>query len=128
MSDWLSPLMKSLLFASPVFIVYGIAALLALGRWKQHPTVSMLVVLAAVISTIFRLATTFLYVWLPTNIDEFGWDAMKIGRVFSGINLVAAVVQSLALAMIFAAVFIGRDGRQPDAKHSHDASTPFAKD
>jgi hypothetical protein len=63
MDTWLGQFLESLI--SPFFLVYLVAAILALNRRRRHPRVSLLTQFSIGLSVTVALVCCFLLAWLP---------------------------------------------------------------
>lgn len=87
----------------PFLALWIIAGVLALVRWDKHPTASVLVLVAAGISVMTRIAS----VALPIVLTERGLSMSSMSWVFTAIGLVGTV----GLACLIGAAFVDRDSR-----------------
>ena len=87
----------------PFLALWLVAGVLAMARWDKHPTASALVLVAAGISVMTRIAS----VALPIVLRERGMDMVAMSSVFTAVGLVGTV----GLACLIAAVFVDRDAR-----------------
>lgn len=90
----------TLLARLPHVAIEVIAIVIAIVRWKRHPVVSLLVVVA---STVNLLAMTASAV-VPMALQASGLPMQSMGVVFAGLGLLGDV----SLALLLAAVFIDR--------------------
>lgn len=85
----------------PSLLVWIPAGVLALVRFEKHPTASVLLLVAGVISLMTHLAS----VLLPQVLTERGMAMSQMSWVFTAMGLVGTV----GLACLVAAVFVERD-------------------
>ena len=102
MSAWGVP--ASLVLQLPVLIVWGAAVLLAVVRWQRHPTVSLLVIAAALVYGCAAVSAWFGNRWLLTGLPTMG-AAVPRHLLAWGIGLGLAVLRALAWVLLFVAVF-----------------------
>jgi hypothetical protein len=117
MFTWLGQFLESLLLISPFFLVYLVAAILALNRWRRHRRVSLLTLFSIGLSVTVALVCCFLLAWLPDILwpyplgtyDQALKERVVLNRV---IVMISNVLWAVALAMLVAAVFIDRSGKK----------------
>ncbi len=112
-----APLLGQLLFSTPFLVVCAIGIALAIVRWRQHPRVSMFVVLACSIDMVLGLvgaAMALLPIWYLGR----GGTNVELGMVMATANLVMGIVRVVAFGLLLAAVFSGRQ--------ANPANTPSA--
>ncbi|MCB9450829.1 MAG: hypothetical protein H6672_05285 [Anaerolineaceae bacterium] len=85
--------------------IWGGAVIVALMRWRQHPRVSLLVVVGLVILALQLVVQTYISVWLPINMSEEGQSAAQIGLALRDIGIVNILITSLAWILIMVALF-----------------------
>jgi hypothetical protein len=91
----------------PLYFLWLLGIILALIRWRRHPTVSLVAALACVILILNTMSSTVVYAWLPGYLfqggdltPQQGANIMMVVEVF--FNLVSAVAWALILVAIFA--------------------------
>ena len=85
----------------PFFAIYLAALILALARWDKHPTASVLVVTAAGIAVLSRVAGLA----LPMVLSRSNLDTGSMMWVVYGLN---SLIAAVGLACLVAAVFADR--------------------
>jgi hypothetical protein len=115
-----APLLGQLLFSTPFFVVCGIGIALAIVRWRQHPRVSLFVVLACSIDIVLGLVGAAMAV-LPIWYLGRGGTNVELGMVMATANLVMGIVRVIAFGLLLAAVF---SGRQASAANAPSAPAP----
>ena len=88
----------------PYFGVYLVACVLAVSRWDKHPTTSVLVVTAAGIAVLARVAAFALPMVLARS-DSGGGSLMWAVYALNGL------VSTVGLGCLVAAVFADRSSR-----------------
>ncbi len=103
-----------MLFSTPFFVLCGIGIALAIIRWRQHPRVSLFVVLACSIDIVLGLvgaALTALPLWYLGR----GGTNVELGMVMATANLVTGIVRVVAFGLLLVAVFSGRQASTANA-------------
>ena len=96
----------------PVIIVWVAAIALAVVRWQRHPTVSLLVMVAALLYGLAALGSWIGHRWAFVALFS-GWRGAQVPRylVSWAVGLGLAVLRASAWGLLFAAVFGWRDGQ-----------------
>jgi hypothetical protein len=94
----------------PVIIVWVAAIALAVVRWQRHPTVSLLVMVAALLYGLAALCSWIGHRWAFVALFRMG-APMPRYLVGWAVGLVLAVLRASAWGLLFAAVFGWRDGQ-----------------
>jgi hypothetical protein len=106
MDTWFIPFLSNLLVGVPLYLVQLVGVILAVIWWRRHPRVSL--VLAVATAFLVTIVMGFLYAWLPNHLRELGWEAVRLGTVFSVLNLVRSVAIAGVWVLLLCAVFSGR--------------------
>lgn len=102
---------SALVIAMPLIIVLLIGVVLALIRWRRHPQVSQLALIAFVVMIAVTLVNRLLTLWLPTIMLELGWTGGEIGSTLTFIGAGVTLISAAAWAAVLGAIFGWRDGR-----------------
>ncbi len=102
------------MFATPFFVLCGIGIALAIVRWRQHPRVSLLVVLACGIDIVLGLVGAAMAV-LPVWYLGRGSTNVELSMVMATANLVTGIVRVVAFGLLLVAVFSGRQANPASA-------------
>jgi phosphotransferase system glucose/maltose/N-acetylglucosamine-specific IIC component len=105
----------------PVMLVALAGIVFAIIRWKRHPKVSALVVTGLILSQAQSLFFSYLYYLLP-RLATRGWTWTAIDSLSIALDLCQDLFFSLAIALLAAAVFIGRS-RQEDGFQTKRATS-----
>jgi F0F1-type ATP synthase membrane subunit c/vacuolar-type H+-ATPase subunit K len=102
---------SNLVLQLPVTMVWGVAIVLAVVRWRRHPTVSLLVMVAALLYGLAALGSSIGHRWAFVALFRMG---APIPRYLVGwaIGMGLASLRALAWGLLFAAVFGWRDGER----------------
>lgn len=93
-------------------LVWVVAAVLSLSRWRQHPRVSRLTLTAILIFFADSLINVFAGFYLPTVLHDTG-RAIGISSLYFGfLGLLSSVMRALAWSFIIAAIFSQREKRE----------------
>jgi hypothetical protein len=112
--DALVTTLSALVISLPVILVWVIGIALALSRWRRHPRVSQLALIACAVSIINTVANRFLVIWAPLALRDYGWTAYQIGSIFTAIGFITALIGAAAWTLVICAVFGWRDQRQKE--------------
>ena len=104
-SEFVSTLFKQLLPQLPLLAVWAVGFILALRRWRDHPTVSLLVSIAMVLAACVTNGTTPLYLFVPRLMSGNG---RSMQEVFIVINVVRCLLMAAVFGLLLYAVFFGR--------------------
>ncbi len=91
---------------SPSLLIYLVGLGLAISFWSRYPKPCLLVFLSMCIALIAIVASTFLFVYLPRAVNDFGHE--RLGMYFTIVGLIANILHAGAMALLLAAVFVGR--------------------
>lgn len=93
----------------PTLIAWLVAVVIALVRWKKHPKVSALVVIAVAILSIELLIGSVFTAAMPRYLSASGRGASEIGVVFAAYSFVNSAISAGCWAMLIAAIFGWRE-------------------
>jgi hypothetical protein len=102
-----APLLGQLLFSTPFFVLCGLGLALAIVRWRLHPRVSLLVVLACTIELLAGLAGAVLSVLPLWHLARGGTNA-QLAMFMATSNAVLGIVRVVGFGLLLAAAFSGR--------------------
>jgi hypothetical protein len=94
----------SVVLQLPVLIVWAAAMVLAVVRWQRHPTVSLLVIAAALLYGCAAVGGWIGNRWLLVGLSTMG-AAVPRHLLAWGIGLGLAVLRASAWVLLFAAAF-----------------------
>lgn len=94
-------------------LVVLVGIVIAIVRWKRHPKVSALTVAGLLIFQSQSLAFSSLYYFLP-RLAAHGWTWRSIDNLSVVVDLCHDVFFALAIVLLAAAVF---SGRNPGRRH-----------
>jgi hypothetical protein len=103
--EYLAPTLIALTTLIPMAVVWLIGIGLALSRWRRHPRVSLFVIIAFVVMMGATLAVRVTSMWAPMLMNRRGWSMSEVGTIFTAINLVYALINAAAWALILSAIF-----------------------
>jgi len=110
--DRLIPVITSMMMLAPNLIVWLAGVGLALARWRRHPRVSLLALIAFIVLIVFATLSRFLSVWLPMTMRDEGWTAAQLGSVLTIIGAVTALINASAWILVLCAIFGWRAGQR----------------
>jgi hypothetical protein len=96
--------LRHLVVQSPILLVWLAGLGLAVLRWRRHPTVSRLTVIAIVLYFVGASGNALANPWLVVALRNLGW-AVSATLGIEIISFVMAVIKAVAWALVFAAIF-----------------------
>jgi len=96
--------LRNVVVQSPILLVWLAGFVVALLRWRRHPTVSLLTVIAIVVYFVAAFSGTVASQWLFVATRNLGW-AVPSWLVTSIAGFVLALLKALAWGLLLAAVF-----------------------
>lgn len=90
-------------------LVWIVAIVLALSRWRQHPRVSRLTLAAILIFLADSIVGPFTGFFLPSMLHESSPGIGIPSLYYSFLGLLSSVVQAVGWSLIIAAVFSQRE-------------------
>lgn len=102
--------LTSLLVYIPTFIVGVIIIIVAIVRWKKHPSRSLLTILAFLLMGIVTVGQTLVNVNIPIYLYD-NVDIPTAGMMLSAIALVTSFLRAAAYIMLLFAIF-GKDKKK----------------
>jgi hypothetical protein len=102
----------SIAISTPIIIVLLIGIALALLRWRRHPRVSLLTLIASAVMIVSMIGAIFLYAWMPMTMRDRGWTSSQLGAFFAAVRIVNTLVDAAAWSMVLCAIFGWRSQRQ----------------
>ena len=107
-SNLISAVLASLLFQSPILLVWLAGFILAVVYWRRHPRASLFTVIALVIFVVETLVDSYLNLWLPLMLSEQNMGAIQIGQIYIVKGILTAIIGAVAWGLLVAAIFSGR--------------------
>ena len=89
---------------SPLYLVWLAGIVFAISRWRRHPTVSLLTLVALAVLLLSSVLGVFVFTWLPQFLSDHGW-ADAIEAIYSLVAIVLNGVQAIAWGMLLLALF-----------------------
>jgi hypothetical protein len=106
------PVIFSLMMAVPNVLVWLIGIILAVSRWRRHPRVSQISVVAFVIMIVITIISRFLNALLPMAMHDRGWTSDQIGSIFTVVGAITTLTSAVVWALVLWAIFGWRNGQQ----------------
>jgi hypothetical protein len=91
--------------SAPVYIVWLIGIVLALMRWRKHPQVSLMIVLALGMMLVTSIIFQYLYIWLPRRLLDGDLSSMSITRVYTVLGVIHSSVSAVGFGLLLVALF-----------------------
>ena len=111
MEGKLTTLIKDLALQIPSFLTVFGCMILAVVRWKHHPRVSLVVLIALLLMAAQFIIAVIVYTWVPDWIigsQTYGNEAFS-RNVYLVIGLLSNGFFAVALAVLLAGIFMRRD-------------------
>ena len=106
----LPALLMNLLSQTPVLLAFLVGALLAILKWRNHPNVSLLVLIACGLGLAVSLIFPALNIWVVQSMS--GPRGAERQWIFTGMAIVSSLLRLVIYALLFAAAFSGRAPKQ----------------
>src|SRR5262249_12834720 len=116
--------LESLVSMSPVLVVDLVGVILALVRWRRHPRVSLLTLLAIGLFVSVGVGGSFVFAWLPDHLKQRGWTFEEIIVLYPVMNLIGSALGAVAYGLLLGAIFAGRSSKNRFQKPSTGAGDP----
>src|SRR5215813_13682037 len=107
-------ILSTIVISLPAIIVWVIGIALALSRWRRHPRVSQLALIACAVMIINTVANRSLTIWMPLAMRNYGWTTVQVGSIFTAIGIITGLISATAWALVICAIFGWRDQRQKE--------------
>jgi hypothetical protein len=107
-SDLWMVLGVQLLTRLPILAVFGVGITLAVMRWDQHPSVSMLATVGLGLAAVLTAVSTLFSV-LPMMLTSDGRSMEDVGTIMSGVSMLMTVLNAGVWVVILVAIFAGRE-------------------
>ncbi len=112
MRDILVPSLMQLVASAPLLLVYVVGLALALVFRRRYPTPCLLTLIATAVLLVVTAAQPFVHQYLFLQRHERGWNEQTYGWIVSVVAITGSVVRAVAIALLLAAVFLGRSVAQ----------------
>lgn len=93
---------------APMLLLCVGGILFAVIRWKRHPRVSLITVLALALYLVEAFVFTAFRYWIPSLVDKMGFSSRSIGTIFTVISVLDDFAYAAIILLLVAAAFIGR--------------------
>jgi hypothetical protein len=90
---------------APILVVSLAAVIMAVVKWRQAPTPSLLCFLGFGLILLLSLVSPVVYTWLPRLMR----DRPGLGGVYTAIGILHAFLLAIAFAVILLAIFADRN-------------------
>jgi hypothetical protein len=111
MDGWGSFLTQQLAYAAPALIVYLVGMVLAVIFIRKYPGPAILTLLATIILLVTTIGIAMAQVHFMRLRVEPGWTTARYGQVMSVVSIAGSMLRALGLALLLAAVFVGRKSK-----------------
>jgi len=98
-------LLPTILVQIPILLVMLVGAILALIYWRRNAKVSLLVIVALVLSFIVRAGSALQGALMPFLVNTQGWEFQRIGWLASCLGIVWSLLSAVALGLLLGAAF-----------------------
>ena len=111
-STQLFNLFQSYLEQLPTFLALLAGIVFAITRWKQHPKVAMVVVIALAFLLLAQMVFTIMYVLVPSWVirSSEGYENIRIAldRTYLVLGLLSNGAAAIGFGLLLAAIFMRR--------------------
>jgi len=97
----------------PLIIVWLFGIIIAIARWKKHPQISLLSIIAITGLLFLSVAGNFLGVWLPVMLRTNNWNINRIGVINAAVGFVRSLLAAILWGLLLAAIFSKRNSKDP---------------
>lgn len=108
MNNYTSVLLQQLAYAAPTLIICFVGMVLAVIFIRKHTGPAILAIIAALLLSVTYVGTTLAQTYLMRARVEFAWPAARYAQMLSVVSISGSFFRALGLAILFAAVFVGR--------------------
>ena len=88
----------------PIYLIVLIGIALAISRWRKHPAVSRLTLIALSVWLVVSIVDTILSVWAPTLRDQ-GWTYSEITQFIMVKSYFSMFVRAIVWVLTLMAIF-----------------------
>ena len=101
-------LFSNLVTQLPTLLAYLVVIVIALVEWKKYPRPSLLLLAAVAVSLVLTIGFPILQnvIFAQQQLGEI--QATQMGWLLSGLGFVSSLIRAVALALMVAAVYVGR--------------------
>ncbi len=110
--DDLAPLLTMLVGYLPLFIAWLVGSVLCILRWRRHPMVSLLALIAFVLFALEAFIGRCLWFWLWQRYHDSGWSNTQFSSALSVLVLARSGVTAVGWILILVALFGWRHTRK----------------
>ena len=107
--EFVTFLLYLLLKRSPLLLLLVGGTGFAIVRWKLHPRVSLMTILALVTCLVETVVFSILYYWFPRYLFNLRLSAAMIDTIESALLVVDDFLFAAVLILLVAAAFTGRN-------------------
>jgi hypothetical protein len=93
----------------PTLLVYAVGLVLAISFWSRYPKPCLLLFLSMCTALFAVITSTFLFVYLPRAMNDFGLDHQQLVHYFWVVGVTSNIVHAGAVVLLLTAVFAGRN-------------------
>jgi hypothetical protein len=112
MSDVVVPSLTQLAWQAPVLLVYLAGMILALVFWRRFPVPCLLMLIATVLLLVATLAERFIFNYIFSSKDVWGWDHENLAVILSAVGLTGNFLHAIGLGLLLTAGLVGRKSTQ----------------
>jgi hypothetical protein len=100
----------------PLILVWLVGIIIAIARWKKHPRISLLSVIAITGLLFLSIAGNYLGMWLPVMLRANNWNISRIGVINTAVGFVRSLLSAILWGLILAAIFSKRNDKDQETK------------
>ena len=107
----ISILLQQLITAVPMLIVSLVGLVLALVFIRKHTAPAVLTILGLLAFWVATGGAAFAQAYLLRSRMVYGWTNIQYGQMMSVASISTSIVRALGMALLLAAVVVGRKGK-----------------
>jgi hypothetical protein len=105
-------ILSNLVWQAPVLLAYIVVMVVAVVKWQEFPRPSMMLFWAAVLSLVVTVAYTVLQQVIVMQMGP-NLNGPQVSMLLGATGLIATLIRAVAIALMVAAVYIGRQPPAP---------------
>lgn len=108
-------LVQQLTVQAPMMLIYGVSIIFCLVFVRRYPLPAALAIFGLATGLVTAIGYVLIYTYLTQLREEQAWDVPRFAGAVQVLSVVATGGRGLAVALLVAAVFVGRKRTtQPD--------------
>jgi hypothetical protein len=109
MEEVVFPAITSLIVLVPNMLVLLIGIAVAALRWQRHPRVSLLAIIALLVTLLLDIGSTLFSTIVPISMMRAGESASRVGMVVGSVTVLLRLISAGCWVLLLVALFGWRD-------------------